>query len=595
MVEVMDDYDVIVVGSGGAGLYAAVSAAENGLNVAVMSKGRVNRSGATQLAGSGIAGDLEADGESLWNMGFKDADKTHTKEVWFKNIVLQGSYLNDQDLTENYVQKAEEVVYNLLSWGMKPYFIYEGVALYFAGVHILDALYKKAKSLDVTSISNRMVTDIVTWNGMVAGVIGIDVYSGEIFYNPAKAVVIATGGCQGMYELNTGTSELTCDGIGMALRAGAEIKNMEMMEFCNDTIVYPRKYMGNILPYILRDLGYGELLNKNGEDFITKYFDSEIVDIALHTEWNKELVSYAEYKEIKDGRGYEEGGVMFTMEGSQKKVFTEFYNIFPMIKHAPMDMEIMHMLEDQEKLYVAPAAHYIAGGIKVDSEYKTNVKGLFAAGECKAGTFGANRVSSALTEMLVEGLLAGRNVSEYIKSMDKFPSVSKSSLEERFEKDLLRPFNISQESKFKSFISIKKDLRKTMWNNVGPIKNETSLTYALNRIEYLLKEFNKVNISDKSREYNPEWIEYLNLRNMLHMAAAVAKSSLIRRESRGVHVREDYFFVDDENWLKNIVIYDMALNYSFEEPVITRINPPRVKMTYLKYIKTLLKGVKGAY
>ena len=592
--EIGDSYDVIVVGSGGAGLYAAITSAETDLKVLLMSKGRVNRSGATQLAGSGLAGDIEADGESLWNLGYKDADKTHTKKTWFKNLILQGSYLNDQPLTENYVNTSGKIIKNMLDWGMKPYFLFEGVALYIAGIHILDLLYKKARELNVDTVSNRIVTDVVTHQDKVVGVISVDVYTGEIFYNPTKAVVLATGGCQGLYDLNSGTTGLTCDGISIALRAGAEVQDMEMIEFCNDTMVYPTKYKGNILPYVLRSLGYGEILNKNGEDFLNRYFTEDMLDIALHTEWNKELVSYAEYKEVKEGRG-EENGVIFTMENSSENEFKAIYDMFPMINHAPMDIEIMKKLENGEKFYVAPASHYIPGGIRVDNKYRTRIRGLFAAGECKAGTFGANRVSSALTEMLVEGSLAGKRAAEYVKKMSLNIEVNRERLKDKFEGNLLRPFNVVHESRFKSFIELKKNLKNLMWENVGPVKNEKSLMYALRSIEELMNEYYKIEVHDSSREYNSEWIEYLNLRNMLLAAKAIVKSSLIRKESRGVHIREDYFFVDNINWLKHIVIYDTSLNYRFENVVMTKLQSQPVKMPYLDYIRTLLKDVKGAY
>jgi len=590
--KVGESYDVIIVGSGGAGLCSAISAAENGLKVLIMSKGRVNRSGATQLAGSGLGGDIEADGESLWNLGYKDADRTHTRETWFKNLILQGSFLNDQGLTENYVNTSGEIIKNMLDWGMKPYFLLEGVALFVAGTHILDILYRRARELGAEAIGNRIVTDIVTYKNHVAGVVSIDVYTGEMFYNSAKAVIIATGGCQGLYSLNSGTAELTCDGISMALRAGAEIQDMEMIEFCNDTIVHPRKYKGNILPYVLRLFGYGELLNKDGECFLERYFSSDIIDIALHTEWNKELVSYAEYMEIKKGKGVN-GGVIFTMENSPESEFKSIYGMFPMINHAPMDVEIMKRLENGERLYVAPASHYIPGGIRVNSNYETNINGLYAAGECKAGTFGANRVSSALTEMLVEGYLAGKKAGQYAKGRELL-EVPRDYLE-KYEEEVLKPFGTSHESKFKSFVELRKKLQETMWEYVGPVKNEKDLLLASNIVDELSKELLKIKIKDSSREYNPEWIEYLNLRNMILASKAIVKSSLIRKESRGVHIREDYFFVDNKNWLKHIVIYDTSLNYRFENVIITKLQPKPVKMPYLDYIRTLLKEVKGAY
>jgi succinate dehydrogenase/fumarate reductase flavoprotein subunit len=527
-------------------------------------------------------------------MGYKDMDKTHTKDVWFKNIILQGSYLNDQTLVKNYVQRSGEVIEKLLNWGLKPTTISGEDALFVTGVHILDVLYRRAKELDVDMISDRIVTDIVTKRGGVAGVISIDVYSGNIFFNPSKAVIIATGGCHGIYEINSGPSELTGDGIAMALRAGVEIKDMEMMEFCNDTITHPKKFRGNILPYVLKLFGYGEILNRNGEKFIHRYFTGELLDAALYTEWNKELVSYAEYKEIKEGRGFREG-VIYTMERHREKDFREIYKTFPIIRHSPMDREILQMLKKRERLLVAPAAHYITGGIKVDENYMTNIDGIFAAGECKAGTFGANRVSSALTEMLVEGTLAGEKAAIYTKKHGIETTIPKNYLEERYEEDLLRPFKPPQESRYASFISIKRDLQGTMWRYVGPIKNERTLKRALNEIKHLKNQLNKIHILDDNREYNSEWIRYLNLRNMVLIAGTITKSSIIRRESRGVHIREDHFYVDNKNWLKNIVIYNTSLDYRLETPSITDIAPPAIKMHYLDYIKELLKEVRGAY
>jgi succinate dehydrogenase/fumarate reductase flavoprotein subunit len=256
--------DVLVIGSGGAGLRAAIEAAAVGCSTLVLSKGKVNRSGATLLAGANISADVECDGNSLYNMGFPEAGKDDSKDAWFEEIVYQGMFLNNQRLVETYVDAAPDRVRELINWGVKVYGLESERGISVSSRELLDALMQKVGESGVECESDVEAVDLLLTDGHVSGVLGIDVFTGDYVAYAAKAVVLATGGWHSLYPFSAGSTDLTGDGQAMAYRAGAELANMEMVTFCPNTVLTPRRYRGSIMPCILHTYGYGHLLNRKG-------------------------------------------------------------------------------------------------------------------------------------------------------------------------------------------------------------------------------------------------------------------------------------------------------------------------------------------
>jgi succinate dehydrogenase/fumarate reductase flavoprotein subunit len=582
------DCDVLVIGSGGAGLRAAIAAAENGSKTIVLSKGKANRSGATLLAGANISGDIGCDGKSLWELGFKDANPNDSKEKWFQDIIIESFYLANPDLVRKYVEDAPGRLRELIDWGVKVKGLEGERGVSVLGTSILDSLYKRAKALGVKFFEDELAAEILLDQGEPLGVISFEIPKGNFVFYRASSIVLATGGMHSVFPFHSGSSDLSGDGQALALRAGAELIDMEMVSFCPNVIKFPLKYRGNILPYILQSFGYGEVLNASGENFLSDFYDKDLTFLALNTEWNKLLLSFAFHNEISRGKGVQGNGLLYTIKSPAPPVFEKLYKEIPELKKA-IFREILSILEKGQALVVSPGAHYFEGGIKINSNMETSLPGIFAAGECAGGLFGANRVSSALTEMLVEGAVAGENASFYAqKRGQKRPEVKSAALNEKVE-PLLKPF---QARRGQSVLELKNYLHDLTYKYLWVSRDGHGLSMALDAMTNLARDsLNEICLKNKSPNYNKEWLDFLELRNMVYCACAMAKSALLRKESRGVHIRQDCFFIDNENWLKHILIIGDSL-VSREEDVVRekmKISPNRIP--YMEFLKDLVKSL----
>ncbi|MGA2080197.1 MAG: FAD-dependent oxidoreductase [Holophaga sp.] len=574
--------DVLVIGSGGAGLRAAIEAAGAGCSTLVLSKGRVDRSGATLLAGANISADVECDGGSLFRMGFPEAAKDDTKEAWFEEIVHQGMYLNNQKLVQIYVDDAPDRVRELIDWGVKVYRLESGRGISISSREILDAMMARVKAAGAQWESDVEVVDLLVADGRVAGALGVRVHTGEYVTYSAKSVVLATGGWHSLYPFTSGGSDLTGDGQAMAYRAGAELINMEMVTFCPNTVLEPRRYRGSIVPYCLHTSGYGHLLNRKGEEFLGRYFDPEMMDLALHTEWNKLLVSFAEFKEI-EREGTENGGVYFSMKHCPNEVFATVLKEMPGLKQFYQDM--VARLESGYSVEVAPGTEYFEGGIKVDERYRTTLPGLYAAGECTGGTFGSNRVSAATTEMLVQGRRAGWHAAEEARRPGPAPDVDAQA--RRVAERADAPFG--QPGAARPGV-LRRQLGELAARHVSLIRTGEGLREARAGIREIRRLMaGDLGLTLDTRTYNLEWLDFLTLRNLVDVLEMSAGAAELRAESRGVHYRDDHPFTDDDHWLKCITVAadGGTMTYAYDPVVATRVALPTGRAPYHDYIKQL--------
>ena len=574
--------DVLVIGSGGAGLRAAIEAATAGCSTLVLSKGKVNRSGATLLAGANISADVECDGNSLYKMGFPEAGKDDSKDAWFEEIVHQGMFLNNQKLVDIYVNDAPDRVKELIDWGVRVYRLESERGISVSSKELLDVLMRKVTESGVEWENNVEAVDLLVADGRVNGALGVKVITGDYVTYAAKAVVLATGGWHSLYPFSSGSTDLTGDGHAMAYRAGAELLNMEMVTFCPNTVLAPRRYWGSIVPYVLHTTGYGHLLNRKGEEFLGTYFDRDLMELALHTEWNKLLVSFAEFSEIQK-EGTENGGLYFSMKHCPNEIFDRIQQEIPGLKRSYH--ELMKRLESGYSLEVAPGAEYFEGGIKVNEKYETTLPGLYAAGECTGGTFGSNRASSATTEMLVQGFRAGRNAAELAKRTGQVNGNEGET--ERLRGLLEAPFGRRAGI---APASLRKELGDLATKHVSLLRTADGLRVVGERVRELRSALSgEVVLSTPTRVYNLEWLEYLTLRNLADVLEMSAGSAAIRTESRGVHYRDDYPYTDDDKWMKCITVARdrEVMRFGFDPVVVTRLTPPSGRALYQDYIKHL--------
>lgn len=580
-------YDVVVIGSGGGGLRAAISAMEGGARTLVVGKGRIDRSGSTLLAGANLSADIACDGGSLYEMGLSQWNRDDTKDRFFADVCHEGFYLGNQKLVRRFVDGAPARIRELMDWGMEVLGTEGERGISVFGSAILDALFRRAKELGVHYVEDHQFTDLVVEDGAVTGCLCVDVLTGEIVYIPARAVVLATGGSHGIFRNNSGPTDCCGEGPAAALRAGAELVDMEMISYCPAVILAPEIYRGNILPYIMNTIGYGVFRNKFGRPFIGRHLSPRVEELALETEWNKMLLSYAIQKEISSRRCNRFGGVYFALELEPEELREELYHDLPSLSKG-IYRDIMEIFRSGRCVTCAPFAHYFEGGIRVDEEMGTGVPGLFAAGECTGGMFGANRVSAATTEMLIEGEIAGTSAAAYAGRTAVRPAGE--SLLARMEGELLRPF---RQTGGASPADIRRELHRVTAESLPVIRRGETLERGLQEVLDLQKELSAATLSVGERRYNREWMEYLQLRNGLVTAAATLKAAALRKESRGVHVREDFPETDDGRYLKNLVVRGPGLETRWEAPVHTEIRPEPVRKDYIAYVEDVIAQLNG--
>ena len=582
MSEKIIDTDVLVIGGAGAGLRAAIEAAENDVRSTLISKGPIAKSGASLLAGA----DFTLDGKSLRDLGFPGEPRDN-KQKFFNDIVTQGFYLNNQKLVELYVQHAPDRIGELLDWGIKVRFSEER-AIFTDGPSVLNALKRKAKHCGVEMIDDTMFVDLLTKNGKIIGALSVHIKTGEFVTFKSKAVVLATGGWHKAYSFNAGTRELSGDGHAAAYRAGAELSNMEFVTFCPNVILEPPIWRGCILLYIIHLLVGGELVNSKGERFTSNY-DPKVVKVGTSTEWNKCFLSVASMREVLNGKGSPHGGVYFKRDRRSEIFDNNVTKRYPNWKYKGIDFsELRKTLKEGGSIEVGPAAEYFESGIVINEHCGTSLKGLYAAGECTASLFGANRVAAATTEMLVEGAIAGKFAAKYAKKIEG-SEINEQQVEKLQEK-VLCP--ILREGDIKS-VDLRKKVQEMAYSRLGPIRNRKDLEELIESIERIKKtELPRICTISKSRRYNKEWIETIELENIIQILEISARAALMRTESRGVHYRSDHPRTDNNNWLNEIVvkIKGQRPHLSSRPVVTTKLVPPKGVIPYVEMLKKMMEA-----
>jgi len=549
--------DVLVIGCGAAGLRAAIEAAEQSVDVLLVTKGRIGAA-ATPMAEGGV--NAAIDPRDSWEKHFEDT-------------VRAGAFLNEQHLVEVLVKEIPSRIYELEEWGAvfsrrsdgliaqrrfgKQSFPRTCFASDRTGHEIFTVLLSQALRTGIEIIENCFVSKLLVAEGRVWGAVAWRLRGWTPVLIRAKAVVLATGGAGQLYEITTTPIESTGDGIALALEAGAEVMDMEMFQFHPTGAVWPPPIRGLLITEAARGEG-GILVNKLGERFMKRYAPREM-ELAA-----RDVVARAIWREVREGRGTEHGGVYLDLRHVPCDVIrTRLSSTYRWLLRYGIDL-------CREPVEVSPTAHYIMGGVRIGPWGETSVKGLFAAGEVSAGVHGANRVGgNSLAECLVFGARSGLAAARYAREHGYAP-VDRGAVEaevrriEGFEgKGSVDPEDVRAE------------LRSIMWRYVGVVRSGAGLGQALKEV-LRLRVMARLMRVEPVNTYAVENLRLLETLNMLRVAELMIRAAIARDESRGAHYREDRPQRDDSKWLRHIVFrLDGGVLRQYLAPVtITRL-PPR--------------------
>ena len=535
------EHDVLIIGAGGAGLRAAIEALAHGGSVGVICKSLLGKAH-TVMAEGGIAA-------AMANVDPADNWKTH-----FRDTMRGGKLLNNWRMAQLHAQEAPDRVRELEQWGALFDRTESGDILQRAfgghtfkrlchvgdrtGLEMIRTLQDRGVQQGIDVYMECAVTRLLTDGGRVTGAFAYWRETGRFIVFKAKSIVIATGGIGKAWRITSNSWEYTGDGMALAYDAGAELLDMEFVQFHPTGMVWPPGVQGILVTEAVRGEG-GILRNKTGERFMEKY-DPKRMELST-----RDVVARSIYTEVREGRGTEHGGAYLDISHKPaeyvKKKLPSMYHQFKELA----DVDIT-----KGPMEVGPTCHYMMGGVRVDAETaESTVPGLFAAGEAAAGLHGSNRLGgNSLSDLLVFGRRAGVAAAEHAKR------ASASSIDnvqiEQAEKELLAPFSShGTESPY----AVHRDLQEVMQNLAGIYRTEEDLKKALVELEKLKTRADKASV-EGSRLFNPGWHLSYDLKSMLVVSEAVTLSALARTESRGAHSRIDYPNLDPVWEKKNNII-----------------------------------------
>src|SRR5277367_3612430 len=536
------EHDVLVIGAGGAGLRAAIEALAKGASVGVVCKSLLGKAH-TVMAEGGIAA-------AMCNVDSADGWKPH-----FKDTMFGGKYLNNWRMAQIHAQEAPDRVRELEQWGALFDRTDKGAILQRAfgghtykrlchvgdrtGLEMIRTLQDRGVQLGFDVYMECTITRLLTDGGRVAGAFGYWRENGRFIVFKAKSIVIATGGIGKAWPVTSNSWEYTGDGMTLAYEAGAELMDMEFVQFHPTGMVWPPGVQGLLVTEAVRGEG-GILRNKNGERFMEKY-DPKRMELST-----RDVVARSIYTEVREGRGTEHGGAFLDISQKPadyvKKKLPSMYHQFKELA----DVDIT-----KGPMEVGPTCHYMMGGIRVEAETaQTTVPGLFAAGEAAAGLHGANRLGgNSLSDLLVFGRRAGLAAAKYAKEVSA-PTLDPAQIEQA-EQEALAPF---QRQTGESPYAIHRDLQEIMQNLVGIFRNREDVQRALGELEKFKQRLAAASV-EGTRMFNPGWHLALEMKAMLTVAEAVARSALVREESRGAHSRIDFPDLDAAWGAKNNIIW----------------------------------------
>jgi len=554
--------DVLVIGAGGAGSRAAIEASDHNVSVTLLSKELFGKAH-TCMAEGGV------------NAPLANVDPYDTWQVHFKDTIEGGDYINNQKLVEILVKEVNDRIYDLEDFGAvfdrtsdgKIMQRFEGKQTYRrtcyaadrTGHEMMQTLVEEVRRRGIDVLDETFVTNFLTSGGKVAGAFAIDYKTGRFTVFRAKSIVLASGGAGRIFKITTNAAQDTGDGMASAYNIGAKLVDMEMVQFHPTGMVFPESHQGVLVTEAVRGEG-GILFNTSRERFMQRY-EPEKMELA-----GRDVVARSIATEILEGRGTPKGGVYLDVSHLPANVIEEHLpSMLRQFRDVGVDIR-------KESMEVAPTAHHFMGGVQIDENAATNIPGLYAAGEITGGVHGGNRLGgNALADTQVFGKRAGENAAKYARETalqiaDKKQINRETRHANRFlkAKEGTRP------------VEVKNKLASLMWDKVGIFRTGGEIQDAIAELDRVkTEELPKLYVMSGNTRYNREWIEALEVENLVTVAEMVAKAALMREESRGAHYRRDFPKTNNQNWFVNVVIQQENSAMMFQKmPVpVTAMKP----------------------
>lgn len=528
--------DILVIGAGGAGLRAAIEVKSRGLNIFLVGK-EVMGCAHTGMAMGGMNVALVPPA----------TPKFHAK------ITNEGGYfITNQKIVKAFTKEMPDRVRDLERYGVMfdrtdqgAFYVWAGPKQKFplnvcigdyTGREMMQGLVDEARKLHIPYRDEFFISKLIAKKRRVVGAVGVDLKTGALTVFQTKSILVATGGAGRMYAVTTNAASNTGDGYALALDVGCDLIDMEMVQFHPTGMAYPPSSRGVLVTEKVRAHG-GILKNKNGERFMIRYFPKEM-ELAKRDE-----VSRSIYQEVKEGRGTAHDAVyLYVNHWPKEEILDKIPDVYGLYKNVGVDIS-------KEPMEVYPSMHHMMGGIRIDAWGKTNVEGLFAAGEVTGGVHGANRLGgNSIAEGQVFGRRAALSAVSYARAHghDDLPDASVATEQHRIEAyrktgDGYAPGVIEQK------------LKQLMWEYVGIYRDEAGLTHAKKALKRLTREAKDMHARTDTPQRNRDVQDCLEVGNMLQTAQAVIDAATLRKESRGAHSRIDYP-ASLEKWKKNIVV-----------------------------------------
>ncbi len=570
------EYDVVIIGAGGAGLRAAIEASSSGATVAMISKSMLGKAHTVMAEGGAAA--------ALANKDERDSWETH-----FRDTMKGGKYLNDWRMARIHAQQAPDRIRELEQWGAVfdrtpsgltsqrnfgghtyPRLAHIGDA---TGLELIRTLQQRGIHMGMDVFMEFTVRKIFKSEGRVSGCFAYSRNDGSLHVFKAKSIVLATGGATRCWEICSGSWEYTGEGYALAYWAGAEMGDMEFIQFHPTGMIWPPSVKGILVTEGVRGEG-GKLLNNEGRrfmfDYVPEMYADEFADTIGEAEaWveeviagklatkrrppellTRDVVAKAINSERAAGRASEHGGayldISWRNEEEIKKKLPGMYHQFKEL--AAVDIT-------KEPMEVGPTAHYVMGGVKVNFDtQETCIGGLYAAGEAATGLHGANRLGgNSLSDLIVFGKIAGEHAATSAKEIKEFREIPESEIQEIID-DTLAPLSREGGENPAAVVS---DLRKMMQDKVGIIRTKSLLEDALNDLD-VLEERGKSVFGGSGKTYNPGWHQSLEIGAMIDVSRMCTLAALKREESRGGHTREDFPVPDHSYWGKVNSVISMS-------------------------------------
>ncbi len=591
------EHDVLIIGAGGAGLRAAIEASAAGVSVGLVCKSLLGKAH-TVMAEGGIAA-------ALANVDERDNWKVH-----FADTMRGGQYVNNWRMAELHAKEAPDRVRELEAWGAVfdrtkdgrilqrnfgghkyPRLAHVGDR---TGLEMIRTLQDHGVHQGIDVHMEQTILSLLKDGERVVGAFGYERERGRFKIFRAKAVVLATGGIGRAYKITSNSWEYTGDGHALAYEAGAELLDMEFIQFHPTGMVWPPSVMGILVTEGVRGDG-GILTNKKGRRFM---FDDIPENYRTQTADNEEEgwrycqgdknarrppelltrdhVSRCIVREVKEGRGSPHGGVFLDISWIKKKLPNAEEYIkrkLPSMYHQFKQLADIDITK--EPMEVGPTTHYIMGGVRVDPDTQmSRVAGLFAAGECAAGINGANRLGgNSLSDLLVFGKRAGEFAAKFAKE-NSLGNIDNAKVDVA-AREALAPF---EQSGGKNPYEVQQNLQEIMQDSVGIVRHESEMKSALEHLGKFWQDVKRVGITG-NREFNPGWHTALDLKNLLTVSEAITRAALERKESRGAQFREDYPNKDDAFGKVNTIISKAA-----DGSMQVRLEPLPEMPDYLKQV-----------